>query len=382
MLRDHYPTAQDLLEAMADAVESGRARISFKIEQGKFESARQADAFENSILGHIKSDILVGHYDGKGFSRRLAKVTLKDRERLFSMLGRTALAESLSGTVEMLNRDHESWEEDVIAAIKEAWLTKKRWQRLGPEEVDVVGAIQVLARAIRSGEWAGHDHRTLCARLVGDSKFIENRAAAVFAYTFFGDEKPADTTRGIIEALGLQKGGQPVLISGPFGKNGMPVGAYFDYLGIAEQDLPDIVVTKRPDYVLTIENQVSFNRHVAEINQDKRGLIVFTGGQPSHNVQTLYGHMMSQVDEDVPVFHWSDIDIGGLEIFSTIHRLCPRVQPHLMTADILLASGKTPAVPQAVPVKAWPDQIRSIAEAITREVKTLEQEILNPCKPV
>ena len=381
MLRDHYTTAQELLEAMADAAESGRSRISFKIERGKFATVRQADMFESAILGYIKSDILVGHYDGKGFSRELSKVTMKDRDQLFSSLGRTALADILAGTVESLLSDHEPWEETAIEAIREAWLAKKRWQRLGPEEIDIVKSIQVVARAIRSGEWGGHDHRTLCSRLVGDSKFIENRAAAVFAYAFHGNEKPADTTRGIIEALGLQKGGQPVLISGPFGKSGLPVGDHFEYLGIAEQDLNDIVVTRSPDYVLTIENQVSFNRHVAEINQNKRGLIIFTGGQPSHNVQTLYMHLVAQMDENVPIFHWSDIDVGGLEIFSTIHRLCPRVHPHLMTADILRQSGKISSSAQTVPAKAWPHQVCSLAEAMVATSKTLEQEILDPRMP-
>lgn len=382
MLRDHYATAQDLMEAMADAVEGGRSRISFKIDHGQFESARQADAFEKSMLGHIKSDILIGHYDGKGFSRRLARVTLKNQDKLFSSLGRRTLQDVLVGTLAKLDSEHEPWEQGAITAIKEAWLTKKRWQRLGPEDMGIVNAIQVLARAIKSGEWEGHDHRTVCSRLVGDSKFIENRAAAVFAYAFHGDEKPAETTRGIIEALGLQKGGQPVLISGPFGKAGFPAGEHFEYLGIAENDLSQIELTRKPRYVLTIENQVSFNRHVAEINQDKHGLIIFTGGQPSHNVQTLYSNMLLQIDESVPVFHWSDIDLGGLEIFSTLHRLCPRVRPHLMTVDILLKSGKIPSVPQSVPSKAWPDQVQNIARAMRGDgAKTLEQEVLDPRCP-
>jgi hypothetical protein len=222
----------------------------------------------------------------------------------------------------------------------------------------------------------------LCSRLVGDSKFIENRAAAVFAYAFFGSEKPADTTRGIIEALGLQKGGQPVLISGPFGKNGMPVGAHFECLGIAENDLADVIVTSQPDYVLTIENLVSFNRHVTEINQDRRGLIIFTGGQPSHNVQTLYLRLLSQLDNHVPVYHWSDIDLGGLEIFSTMHRLCPRVRPHLMSEDILLGYGKTSAVPIILPQKEWPEQVHAIARLMQEDNgKTLEQEVLDPKLP-
>jgi hypothetical protein len=311
MLRDHYSTAHDLMEAMADAVEGGRSRISFKIDHGQFESARQADAFEKSIIGHIKSDILIGHYDGKGFSRRLDRVTLKDQGRLFSSLGRMALKDVLAETLAQLDTDHEPWEQGAISAIKEAWLAKRRWQRLGPEHISIVNAIQVLARAIKSGEWEGHDHRTICSRIVNDSKFIENRAAAVFAYTFNGDEKPAETTRGIIEALGLQKGGQPVLISGPFGKGGFPAGDYFEYLGIAENDLSEIELTRAPSYVLTIENQVSFNRHVAEINQDKHGLIFFTGGQPSHNVQTLISRLLSQLDERVPVYHWRTSILGG-----------------------------------------------------------------------
>jgi hypothetical protein len=382
MLRDHYGTAQELMEAMADASESGRSRISFKIDHGKFDSARQADAFEKSILAHITSDILIGHYDGKGFSRRLARVTLKDRERLFSSLGRTALKNVIADTLAKLDDGHEAWELGSIATIKEAWLSRKRWQRLGPEDIGVVEAIQVLARAIKSGEWQGHDHRTLCSRLVGDSKFIENRAAALFAYAFHGEEKPADTTRGIIEALGLQKGGQPVLISGPFGKGDFQVGEHFEYLGIAENDLLQIKVARRPEYVLTIENQVSFNRHVAEINEAKDGLIIFTGGQPSHNVQTLYTHLLSQIDEEVPVFHWSDIDLGGLEIFSTVNRLCSRVKPHLMTAEILLKSGKTPPTPQSIPLKTWPEQVKAIAEAMQDvEARTLEQEVLDPKHP-
>lgn len=357
---------------------------AFPIDYSKFDSTFEEDEF----FGILKPLFATGNLlaiRGKGvLNSRIERIRLVDPEPLYSILGMESAEKRSAAWMATLSEEAEDWETPVITAIVSEWLNNKKWQKkLGPSDIDVVLSVQKLARAIRAGEWEGKDHRTLCSRLVDDSKFIEARGAAVFAYTYHGREKPGETTRAIIEALGLQKSGVPVSISGPFKLAGYPIGESVDYLGIGDNDLSKVSVVKSPKYLLTIENRESFNRHVVEINQNKDGVIVYTGGQPAHNVQLLYTNLLTQIDETVPVFHWSDIDLGGLEIFTTLHRLCPGLRPHLMSRSLLERYGKTPSSPMKIPVKNWPSEISEIADAMNGDLQlTLEQEILDPRSPV
>jgi hypothetical protein len=53
-----------------------------------------------------------------------------------------------------------------------------------------------------------------------------------------------------------------------------------------------------------------------------------------------------------------------------------------MSVDILLKFGKTPPVPQSIPLKSWPEQVKAVATVMRMDgAKTLEQEVMDPRRP-
>lgn len=255
--------------------------------------------------------------------------------------------------------------------------------RYGIQDAAGVPAIQKIARAIRLGLNEGLDMRTFSTHHGGDSKLIEKSGQAILSYLYHGVERPAGTLREILERSGTTKITMPINVSGPFSHGGHPVGSFMDYCGLPSHELGKVTLDRRPDYVLTIENLVSFHRHAVEVNHDRRGLVLFSSGQASWTFMAFYRRLVSELGAEVPFFHWSDIDAGGLEITKTIMNANPAVLPHLMSLDLLRKHG----VRTSAPVKdegkfagTWMEEIAG--QLAVPGSLTLEQELLDPLPPV
>lgn len=353
-----------------------------RIDYGSFASAAGGDLFLAEIAPLFADKTLEPVFGKGGRGQGVESVRLLDLPGVYRHLRMEPIHVQAEDWRTELSCHAEPWESGVIEAIVQSWLVHKPWGRIASKDIETVKQIQALARAIRTGEWKGIDHRTVCSRIVGNSKFLESRGASVFSYLFHGEESKGLSLREIIDALGLQKAGHPVLVSGPFALCDFAVGERVEYLGVGDQDLGNVTLSRVPTYILTIENRESYYRHIAEVNADRDALVIFTGGQPSHNVQTLFKHIIGLAPDNVPVYHWSDIDQGGIEIFTMMQSLCPRLQPHLMSADILVRHGTPSEAIRISSMSRLPDCLSDALAILTSDAAmTLEQEVLDPIAP-
>ena len=122
----------------------------------------------------------------------------------------------------------------------------------------------------------------------------------------------------------------------------------------------------------------------SEINTDRSGLVVHTGGFPSraHLQQILRLAGAAQA----PLFHWGDIDGGGLRIFRHLESALAlrklQLRPHLMDAALLQEHGVTGE--KSIRLADAPAQesvIRKLWDALVETNLILEHESLPPCRP-
>jgi len=155
------------------------------------------------------------------------------------------------------------------------------------------------------------------------------------------------------------------------------------YIGLPAREYGRLSLTRTPSYILSIENQTSFNRQVMEVDPESQGVVLYTGGYPSLDIQRAIGYLATTFP-DVPFFHWSDIDPEGTWIFRTVERAAGRkVVPHLMSAALAEAKG-TP-LPGRVNLRSPDAEGSAILDLVqyfeTPGAKWLEQEELDPQMP-
>jgi hypothetical protein len=153
---------------------------------------------------------------------------------------------------------------------------------LGIDDVASMRQAIRLAQAILDGEHRDPDYRTFSRRIVADSKVFEMLEAVVLRLVGAVIDLPAASSpRAAFAALGLERFSQLLLLSGRFLLDGNPVMRSLSYVGIPPSAMTKISFDEWPDYVLTIENFASFNRHVLEADPDGSGLTLYVGGYPS-----------------------------------------------------------------------------------------------------
>jgi hypothetical protein len=195
---------------------------------------------------------------------------------------------------------------------------------------------------------------------------------------------PGARPRDALRALGLEKFAPPLLVSGAvdFGAAEMSVAGP-QYFGIPPNEAGRLVFRRLPEYLLTIENFASFNRHIVEADPQRRGVTLFVGGYPSLATQEGLRSLAAALPCEVPFFHWSDIDPDGTWIFRTIERNVGRaLRPHLMAVDIAERFGRPPAERVRPAGGASASAISDLVEYLQRDdAKWLEQEELDPVLP-
>ncbi len=155
------------------------------------------------------------------------------------------------------------------------------------------------------------------------------------------------------------------------------------YFGIPPGEATRIRFREKPQYLLTIENFSSFNRHVAEADPQRAGVTIYVGGYPSLATQEALRSLAAAIPDDVCFFHWSDIDPDGTWIFRTIERAVGRpLTPHLMSVDLAEKFGKPPAEAVRTLVASQNSSIASLVTYLQRDdARWLEQEELDPIVP-
>lgn len=373
----------DLIDRLVRRIETNpdAVRVGERIDWTSFSSAKEAEALKGRLAGLIASGALKASYGKGGFKNTIERVSVQDQAILYGALGRRPHAEAARTAASVLREGAEEWEIGVIDHIEGTWARHARWCGFSLDDAARLPPLQKVSRAIRNSLHAGHDMRTFSTREGGDSKLIEKNDSAILSYVYHGQERPHGTLREILARGGSIKITNPVLVSGPFSVGNLALGQELSYCGIPIHQLKDFALDRRPDYVLTIENLVSFHRHALEINDDRSGLVLFTSGQASIAFKEFYRKLVTQL-VDVPFFHWSDIDEGGLEITRTIMGVNPIVRPHLMSLDLVREHGARSTSPVADDGRFAGTWMADIAAYLAVPGNlSLEQEMIDPMLP-
>lgn len=372
---------RDILNALLDTLESSPGTIARArtIDWNSFTTVADAEDFEK-LLGQLERLGTVKLTFGKkGLRNRIEKVALIDPGPVYSMLGRRPSCDTAAAAIAPLRERAETWETAMLDEIQSLWSRNRQWQKFTPANSDALLDIQKLAQAIHSGQHQNQDFRTFSSRIVGDSKKVERCEAAVLAYLRANGKH---SFRSLMAERGAWKITMPVMLSGPVSLHGLRLCDAMDYVGVPVLELQNLIVDEDVDYVLSVENLTSFHRHCIEINPTpRRGLILFTSGQPSHAFKEYYSGLAERLSGRVPFYHWSDIDGGGLEISKVMLDLNPDLQPHLMYVDLLEQLGTASAriVENSGGFDGW---LKPLADHLAQEsTKVLEQEVVDPCLP-
>jgi hypothetical protein len=383
-----FTDAKALLGDLLDRHEAGAASPIGYPDYAGFTNVVEQDVFVRQLrdaerLGAVRIGL------GRGSNNeQITHVRLESPSVQYALLERLPIDHVVSAATQRLldGLTLPSELQGAVTSIQAAWSRGKSWQNFSSTDADRLRLALRLASAILQGRHRGVDYRTFSRRIAGDSKALEKLESAVVrilnpVLEFPPEARPRDALR----ALGLEKFAPPLLVSGSvdFGNAEMSVAGP-QYFGIPPNEAGRLVFRKLPDYLLTIENFASFNRHIGEADPQRNGVTLYVGGYPSLATQEGLRSLATALPHEVPFYHWSDIDPDGTWIFRTIERNLGRaLRPHLMSVEIAEKFGRSPAEPVRPASDASGSAIADLLEYLQRDdAKWLEQEELDPVLPV
>ena len=380
--------AAALLHDLLDRHERGTEFPIAYPDHPAFPTVTAADAFMKIIVAAERAGC-VALVHGKGQRRdELKLVRLINADALYAHLGREPSHETADQAQLVMFKGlnvHPAIRAAALAA-PEAWSRKRTWCKLGPEDVQAMRTAILLAQAIVDERHLGLDYRTFSRKATGNSKTLERLEAAVLRLVgAVIDLPPAAGPRAALATLGLERFGPPLLLSGAIALDTSPIPGSLRYVGVTPNEITHIKFTPTPNYVLTIENFASFNRHVIEADPGRIGLTLYVGGYPSLATQRALAFVASALPLTVPFFHWSDIDADGTWIFRTIERATGRsLVPHLMSPDLAKEYGERPSrPPQLRQGEASGSMISELVDYLaSADAKVMEQEEIDPVIPI
>ncbi len=201
--------------------------------------------------------------------------------------------------------------------------------------------------------------RIFSQRVLGDSKAFEQRVKKRLLALLkrYGPEE-YETDEEYLDSVGLTDNTKMVLVAGPFiirvGKTIVDMGELPGGLGLAAHTVRAMEITAvAARWVLLVENLTSYYQVVQGVSElavpcreggggrglaveGLAGLVVYTGGFPHRGVQLFLRRLQDYRESPgatarPPVYHWGDMDYGGIRICEYIRRnLIPDLQPYLM----------------------------------------------------
>lgn len=375
----------DWLASIIDAHEArpntkGRAK---RFDKRDFEDNSEVEKLKVAITQLIAEGAFKAKYGRHAFKAEIDSVSLLDPSPIYRMLDRTPAVEIARQCMVHLRDNAETWEVRVLNEIETAWARNKRWQNIDRSDAAQIKPIQLLARALKAGKHTGQDMRSFSAKEAGDSKLMETRPKLLAYYLFAGESEPLEKLERLINDEGARKIALPITLSGPISIGSMPIGNELDYFSIPFNRMDDLTIDEGIEYVLTIENMTSFHRHASEINLiPRKGLVLFTSGQPSTAFKTYYRRLVEQFGNAVPFFHWSDVDGGGLDITNSLRSLNPSLRLHLMDVDLAEDHGASLEPISLTNANYAGTVLEPLARFLsTTGAKILEQEKIDPVHP-
>jgi hypothetical protein len=317
----------------------------------------------------------------------IERVRLLDADLLARELGATRAGTRAAAAVAAAREaaaDREGLDQAIVDAAAK-WEKGADWYRL-PAEPELVRSVFAAAGGLLDVAFGTH-FRTASVQTSGSSKFLERHGAAVCAILRGALALPDDMRQDAIwEALGLVRFGHPICLRAPV--------RFVDLAGIEVTGRavpwsavnPDLVADctvdgDEPEFIMTVENWTSFNGQCREIG---RGAVVYTHGFPPPPVRMLVGRLAALWPR-APIFHWGDVDAGGLLIADSIREAAGRpVRLHLMTASLAERHGlKRRPLSRIAGMTGRDDDFGALARYLAGDAcRTYEQETLRPADPL
>lgn len=203
-----------------------------------------------------------------------------------------------------------------------------QWESLHPVRTYTAEDAQDWLDAIRVIEFAEENQspdsvsvpiNEASGKLFKDTKRIKKLAAPIdvlLAGSIHSEIRPASE---VWAEIGLFREEHPVRMAGMVMVERERGASYLDspYIGLPAATV--IRLASRPKLVLTIENQTTFHCEARRRCNDDV-LLIYTAGMPNPPWREMYVRLLRSVPNDVPVYHWGDIDEGGFRIASVLAR--------------------------------------------------------------
>lgn len=245
------------------------------------------------------------------------RIDLVDVQALARFLGRSTYADQLAQTVahlEPLKADF-----PVIQEVIGRWTGMAKVRGLGPQDASawIDAAKTIRACAARNQNSTSAPVREFSARLFQDSKRIEALTAQLDVLLCGSVEESPRAATQVWQELGLFREEHPVLLAGNVHIARVRSTGLIDapYMGLPAATILRVISSITE--VITIENKTTFHSE-AKRRQDDEALLIYTAGMPSPTWRAMYGRLLKSLPQDVPIFHWGDVDEGGFRIASTI----------------------------------------------------------------
>ncbi|TIM11730.1 Wadjet anti-phage system protein JetD domain-containing protein [Mesorhizobium sp.] len=374
-----------LLSHLLDRHEDGRAGARAYPDNAAFSSVVEADRFRKKLEEASRAGAVELRMDKGRRAGEVKFVRIADAANLYRFVERIPSGERSASALDELFRRAElstPFAEQGREAAG-AWSRNRKWAGIAPGDIGSLAKALILAQAIHAQQHSGLDYRTFSRRTVSDSKALERLEASVVRALrgAVPDIPEGATPREALGALGLEKVSPPLLLSGPITFGAHQPDASF--LGFPADAIDTVDFSRMPEYVLVVENYTSFVRHVTEADPDRRGLVLYGGGYPSAGIQKAFGLIARRLPDEVPFYHWSDIDPDGIWIFLTVERAFGRgLIPHLMTVELAEKHGNPPVQVASRVARADGSILFELIAYLSQPgAKHLEQEELDPIIP-
>lgn len=397
MQRSSELTAEALLNSLLDRFEAPRmrarditqvidyTRIGGPAAQDEFHRVLQ-DAERAGGIGLEKARL--GRFTGE-----FARVRLLDADKLYQFLVR-----SPAGTIADLA--HRRIAESIPDILKDpffaevereaiaAWRSNRSYLGLSPAQADTFITVMRLAYGIVHLAGRDVDHRTFSRRTVKDSKALERSEGRVAQLLKRQNARLAgDEAREILEASGIVRRAHLLQVKGPLRLSSDDLtieGTGEIFIGLPWAAAQQATLMKPVDYIITIENQTSFWRYCTEIGGCYLALL--SDGFPARDVLASMVHLVraARTIADAPVYHWGDIDAGGVRIAAHLEDAFGMpILLHQMQSRLALEKGTSLQSRQGLQrLVTRTGDVGYLARWLcTDEARALEQEELDPVAP-
>ncbi|WP_051677655.1 Wadjet anti-phage system protein JetD domain-containing protein [Bradyrhizobium sp. URHD0069] len=368
-----------------------RSRPAFAApEYDKLSTVQQVGRFHDLMAAAERFGAVEVQRGRRDRGHLIERVRVRDPDLLARHLGRpTAAVVAQRARDELLPiaTSGEAWVVRLLDEMAGHWARSESAYRLAAAEIEASKEFFMLLASISRLEARGLDARTFSLRATNDTKAFDRHASRLATVVGIQFGQPGAAADAIWASIGLERYSHPIHLKRPVifeGEVGVLVdGNAAPFASVHPEMLPLLKMGTRPSFVLTVENYASFNRQVREMGGE--GLIVYLGGFPSAGVVSLLNRALSTIGDDVPFFHWGDIDPGGLKIFRFLEQVLPRrPRPHLMNRKLVEEFGKPAMTDNSL--RAIGESDSSLAElamwmSTTKDPKILEQEAPDPRHP-